>query len=183
MAKVRSNVIVRGLSGGFGEQVVLRHMRDGSTVVAKMPDFSKRKFSQEQKAHQSRFQQAVAYAKDASRRHPIYAELAAGTLKNAYNVALSDWFNSPVIHKIERAQGCIRIWASDNVMVTKVQVTVLDEEGEIRERGEGVRGEGDWWEYVPSADGQVIAEAWDLAGNKVSLLITLHFQNLDADAR
>jgi hypothetical protein len=107
MAKVKSNVIVRGLSGAFGEQVVLRHMRDGSTVVAKMPDFSNRKFSQEQKAHQSRFQQASAYAKDASRRWPIYAELAAGTLKNAYNVALSDWCNPPVIHRVERREGCM----------------------------------------------------------------------------
>lgn len=171
MAKVRSNVLVRGLSGAVGGQVVLRHMRDGSTVMADMPDFSNRKFGQEQKDHQSRFQQAVAYAKDAAQRYPIYAELAAGTLKNAYNVALSDWFNPPVIHKIERAQGCIRILASDNVMVARVQVTVLDEEGVIRERGEGVRGEGDWWEFVSNAEGQVSAEAWDLAGNKVSLVV------------
>jgi len=143
-------------------------MRDGSTVVADMPDFSKRKFSQKQKAHQSRFQRATAYAKDAAHRYPIYAEMAAGTLKNAYNVAVSDWCNPPVIHQIERAEGCIRVRASDNVMVTRVQVTVLDEEGKIVERGEGVRGEGDCWEFVSSAEGQVRVEVWDLAGNAVS---------------
>ncbi|RPI91943.1 MAG: hypothetical protein EHM40_14410 [Chloroflexi bacterium] len=170
MAKVRSNVIVRGLSGAFGEQIVLRHMRDGSTVVAKMPDFSKRKFSTRQKEHQSRFQQAVAYAK-AARGNPIYAEIAAGTLKNAYNVALSDWCNPPVIHTIERSEGYIRIWASDNVMVTKVQLTILDQEGNVVEKGEGVRGEGDLWEYASRAQGQVMAEAWDLAGNRVSLVV------------
>jgi len=169
MAKARSNVIVRGLSGKLGEQVMLRHMRDGSTIMAKLPDFSKRKFSAEQKEHQSRFQRAVAYAK-AAYRHPIYAEIAAGTLKNAYNVALSDWFHPPVIHQVERAEGCIRIWASDHVMVTRVQVTVLDEEGGVRERGEGVRGEGDLWEYASGAEGRVVAEAWDLAGNRVSLM-------------
>jgi hypothetical protein len=165
MAKVRNNVIVRGVSGGFGEQVVLRQMRDGSTVVAKMPDFSRRKFSTLQKAHQIRFQRAAAYAK-AARGNPIYAEIAAGTLKNAYNVALSDWSHPPVIHKVERVEGCIRVWASDNVRVARVQVTVFGQEG-IREQGEGVRGEGDLWEYVSSAEGQVLAEVWDLAGNRV----------------
>jgi len=168
MAKVRNNVIVRGLSGGFGEQVVLRHMKDGSTVAAKMPDFSSRKFSQPQKSHQSRFQQAVVYAKRAAQAQPIYAEIAAGTLKNAYNVALSDWFNPPVIHKVERAEGCIRIWASDNVMVARVQVTVMDEDGNVTERGEAVwKVESGMWEFAVSADGKVLAEAWDLAGNMV----------------
>jgi hypothetical protein len=171
MAKVRANVLVRGLSGAVGGQVVLRHMRDGSTVVADMPDFSNRKFSQKQKDHQSRFQRAAAYAKDAAQRYPIYAELAAGTLKNAYNVALSDWVHPPVIHKIERSEGYIRILASDNVMVTKVQVTILDQEGNVVEKGEGVRGEGDLWEYASCAQGQVMAEAWDLAGNRVHLVI------------
>src|SRR6266542_4065667 len=168
MAKVQNNVIVRGLSGAIGQQVVLRRMRDGSTVAAKIQDFSKRKFSREQKGHQSRFRQAAMYAKAAAQKHPIYTKLTEGTLKNPYNVALSDWFNPPVIHKVERENVCIRIWASDNVMVTRVQVTVLDEEGGIRERGEGVRGEGDKWDYVSNAAGKVMAEAWDLAGNKVS---------------
>ncbi len=171
MAKVRTNVLARGLSGAVGGQVVLRHMRDGSTVVADMPDFSHRKFSQEQIKHQSRFQRAVAYAKDASRRYPIYAELAAGTLKNAYNVALSDWFEAPVIYKIERGNGCVQVWASDNVRVTRVQVTVLDEEGKEVEKGEGVRREGDLWEFVSHAGGRVLAEVWDLAGNRVSLVV------------
>jgi hypothetical protein len=44
---------------------------------------------------------------------------------------------------------------------------ILDEEGEVRERGEGIKSEGDWWEYVPAATGKVVVEARDLAGNKV----------------
>jgi plasmid maintenance system antidote protein VapI len=46
---------------------------------------------------------------------PIYAELAAGTIIRRYHIALSDWFNLPEIHKIERKDGHIRVWASDNV--------------------------------------------------------------------
>jgi len=143
-------------------------MRDGSTVAAKMPDFGNRKFSQEQMGHQSRFQEAVMYAKAAAEKHPIYTVLTAGTLKNAYNVALSDWFHASVIHKITRESGCIRVWASDNVCVVRLQVTILDEEGEIRETGEGAwKVESGWWEYGTSVEGKVMAGAWDLAGNVV----------------
>jgi hypothetical protein len=66
----------------------------------------------------------------------------------------------PVIHKIEQEERRIRIWASDNVRVTSVQVTLLDEEGNAVEKG-------DWWEHVPSAVGKVVADARDPAGNVV----------------
>ena len=107
----------------------------------------------------------MAYARAAAKSKPIYAKLAAGTTKSAYNFALSDWFNPPVIHAIERKRGRIRVEASDNVMVTKVQVTVLDEEGKVLEKGNAVKADGDWWEFVVSANGKILAEAWDLAGN------------------
>ena len=164
MAKVEDNVVVRGLSGTIGN-VVLQHMPDGNTYVRSRPDFSHRKFSKGQKQHQSRFQEAVAYARDAAKSQPIYAKLAAGTIMSAYNFALSDWFNPPVIHAIERRDGRIRVEASDNVMVTRVQVTVLDEKGKVVEKGKAVKADERWWEYVTSADGKVMAEAWDLAGN------------------
>ena len=88
-------------------------------------------------------------------------------MKNAYNVALGDWFHPPVIHGVERKGKAIRIRASDEVMVAGVQVMILDEQGKVVEKGEGIRGEGDWWEYVPGADGKVVVEAHDLAGNIV----------------
>jgi hypothetical protein len=52
-------------------------------------------------------------------------------------------------------------------MVAGVQVIILDEQGKVVEKGEGIRGEGDWWEYVPTAEGKVVVEARDLAGNVV----------------
>ena len=114
---------------------------------------------------------AAAYARAAAKTQPIYAQLAAGTVKSPYNWALSDWFNPPVIHKIERAEGHIRVQASDNVMVTRVQVTILDAEGKVVEKGEARKVESDWWEFVSGAEGKVMAEAWDLAGNRVSLVV------------
>ncbi len=164
MAKVKSNPIVRGISGKIGN-LVFRQMPGGETYVSGVPNFDKRKFSKGQKDHQSRFQLAAAYAREAAKTQPIYAELAKGTIKSAYNFALSDWFNPPVIHKIERVNGRIRVQASDNVMVTKVVVTVLDEAGKVVEKKEAVRMKNDWWEVDLSVVGKVVAEAWDLAGN------------------
>jgi hypothetical protein len=167
MAKVVSNILVRGLSGGLGDQLMFRRLRDGRTILCVKPDFSKRKFSKGQKDHQSRFKEAAAYAREAAKTQPIYAQLAAGTMKTAYNIALSDWFNLPVIRRIERTGNLIRIQASDNVLVTRVQVSILDEAGKVLEKGEAVNVEGDWWECVTDKVGEILVEVWDLAGNKM----------------
>lgn len=165
MAKVAKNDLIKALRGALGG-LVFRQMPDGSVLVSQSPDFSRRKFSAAQKNHQSRFKQASTYARFAAKTQPIYAELARGTLKTAYNIALSDWFNPPLIHQIEWSDGQIRVKARDDVLVTKVQVTVLDEGGQILEKGEAIRSDGDWWEFASHANGtMIIAEAWDLPGH------------------
>jgi hypothetical protein len=179
MAKVRHNAVIRGISGGIGH-MVFRQMPDGSTYISGKQDFSKRKFSQGQKDHQSRFRQAVLYARDAAKSQPIYAQLAAGTILSPYNIALSDWFNPPVIHCVERQGTIIRVQASDDVCVAGVEVRILDEEGKVVEKGEAIREKGireegiggDWWEYAPTAAGKVVVEARDLAGNTVKAEIS-----------
>lgn len=164
MAKVVKNPMIRGISGGIGG-LVFRQMPDGSTYVSGKPNFSHRKFSKGQKDHQSRFQQAVAYAREAAKTQSIYAELAKGTIKSAYNFALSDWFNPPVIHHVERKYGRIRVEASDNVMVAKVQVTILDGARKVLEKGDAVQVDERWWEFASDTKRNVVVEAWDLAGN------------------
>ncbi len=62
----------------------------------------------------------------------------------------------------------IRIWATDDVQVAGVSVSVLDEDGRVLEQGEALQGRGDWWEYMPSTAGKVVVEARDLPGNKVT---------------
>ena len=169
MARVVNNIFVRGLSGQVGGQFVIRRLKDGRTIVCKSPDFSHRKLSEAQKEHHQRVKQASAYAKPASLRHPIYARLAEGTMKNAYNVAMGDWFHPPVIERLGRYGAAVRIWATDDVQVVGVSVSVLDESGRVLEQGEAVQGRGNWWEYVPSVTGKVVAEARDLPGNRVKV--------------
>ena len=167
MAKVTTNELIKGLRGAIGG-MVFRQMPDGSILVSAAPHYGRRrKFSKGQKDHQQRFREAASYARWAARVQPVYTELAKGTMKTPYNIALSDWFNPPVIHQVQRRDGRILVEANDNVLVTKVVITIVDLEGKILEKGEGTRQEGDWWEYIPSKAGKTVtAEAWDLAGNK-----------------
>lgn len=55
--------------------------------------------------------------------------------------------------------------ASDNVLVTKVIVTLLDEQGQTLEEGEAVLINDAWWEYPAGTRGNVTVGAWHLAGN------------------
>lgn len=166
MAKVKRNLILQGISGAIDKTLVFRQMRDGTTILSAAPDFSKRVFSKGQLTHQSRFQQASAYARLAAKTNPVYAKLAKGTTKTAYNIALSDWFNPPIIDLVKWEEGRIRIWASDNVLVTKILVTVMDEQEKVLEQGQARQINETIWEYTAQATGRVIVEVWDLPGNK-----------------
>jgi len=165
MAKVKNNLLTEGLSGKINKRLVFRQMRNGTTVLCTAPDFSDRVFSEKQLATQNRFRRASAYAKVAAKTQPLYAELAQRSHQPAYNLALSDWFRAPVIHEVTRLADRVRVRASDNVLVTKVLVTFLDEQGQILEQGEAALIKDAWWEYASGTQGNVTAEAWDLAGN------------------
>src|SRR5512133_1928128 len=77
--------------------------------------------------HPRGFNKASADGHVAANLHPIYAELAKAMNQTAYNIALSDWMYPPVIHRILVRDNKILIQASDNVMVAKVEVMILDE--------------------------------------------------------
>jgi hypothetical protein len=165
MAKVKNNNFTTGLSGKFGN-IIFRQMKDGTTVVSAAPDFTDRVFSEAQLDTQSRFQQASAYARAAAREIPLYAQLAEGTSKNAYNVALSDWYHSPVIHQVTVQEGRIHVEATDNVLVSNVRLSISDEQGQTLEQGEAARISESLWEYRTATLGDVLVEAFDLAGNR-----------------
>ena len=116
-------------------------------------------------SRQNRFQQAEAYAREAAETQPIYTALAQNTPSRAYTLALSDWLHAPVIQEVIRQRDSIFVDATDNVLVTKVMVTISDEEGQILEQGEADLIDDAWWEYETDVIGNVLVEVWDLAGN------------------
>ncbi|MGE5376382.1 MAG: hypothetical protein ACM3XO_15090 [Bacteroidota bacterium] len=152
------------MSGKYGD-AVFRQMKDGSTIIARRPDFSNRQFSQDQLTHQDKVKLAAAYGKAASKEHPIYAKKAEGTNKNAYNVAFKDWFHALVLHGIRHYEERIRVDVTDDVMVALVTVTILDPEGNVLERGDAEQLYGAYWEYQPVTKGRILVEACDLPGN------------------
>ena len=157
--------MMSGLSGSLGPNHYARVTKDGRTIISEKPDFSNRQFSEEQLNVQRSMKQAAAYAKVASKENPIYAQKAAGTAKNAYNLALRDWFKPPVIHRIAWEQGKVRVGAHDDLMVTKVTITILDEAGRTLEHGDAELWMDVWWAYHAVNSGRIRVEAWDLAGN------------------
>ncbi len=163
--------LLRGKAGGF----VIRRRPDGTFIFSGAPTYKKNRGTPRQKAHWQRVSDAAHDAKYLARIHPIYAELAKsevarGRWLSAYNFAFADCMKPPVIHRIERADGCIRVEATDNILVDKVYVTILDEAGRHLERGQATRGDGDWWEFPCTDQGKkILAEAWDLARNYASL--------------
>ena len=103
MAKIDINTLFKTLRGKIGD-LVFRHMPDGSLVVTGVPR-KRKKDSTAQKAHKSRFAEGSGFARWAQHEYPIYAELAAGRpMITAYNMALSDFFHAPVIHRILRKE-------------------------------------------------------------------------------
>jgi len=176
MAKVRNNMLVRGLSGAVGDQFVIRKDKAGRTIVGNMPEFDeKRPFSEAQVAHQEAFKEAAAYGKGA-KGQDVYAVKAEGTPLTPYNVALADWFHEPEIKEIDlsgwdgQAGQVIRIEAVDDVQVKQVTVVITDEAGTVLEHGAAVKeADGLWWDYTTtqaaSGTPKVIASAEDLPGH------------------
>ena len=173
MARVKKNVVMKGLSGVLGDQVVIKRDKAGRTIISVMPTFpDDREFSDLQKGHMADFRRATQYAKAAARAEAIYAEKAEGTPMSAYNVAVRDWFRAPEIGEIDlggwtgQAGEPIRI----EVMVERVTVIVPGAEGVVIEQGAAAQeADGLWWVYTTTqaAPGQpkVIAVAQDLPGH------------------
>ena len=180
MTKVLFHGSIEGFQGKMGD-LIFRRLPDGTTVVTQAPPKknkrqkkrAKEKRSSAQKAHNERFSNSSDYASWASREKSIYAELAAADpMRNAYNFAISDWFKPPVIHRVERRKGYIRVEATDNIQVARVRVTIQDGEGKVIEKGEAVRSRGHWWKFATQTKGHtIIAEAWDLPRNMAKFIL------------
>ena len=182
MTRVILNGNVKGLRGKTGN-LIFRQLPDGTTVMgqgqpkknSRQKKRAKLKRSAAQNAHTDHFREGVYYAKGAARILPVYQERAEATPTwTAYNHAMYDWFHAPQIGCLAQEDGCILVEASDDVLVTGVQITILDDEGSVLVKGEAVRREGDWWEFVSPVVGKsVIAEARDLPGNVTKLVLEL----------
>ena len=86
MAKVANNLVIHGLSGMLGKQVVVRRQKNGEYIVAAAPGHTTHELSEAQVQHRERFRQAILYAKTAQET-PEYEDVAKSRGLSAYNVA------------------------------------------------------------------------------------------------
>jgi hypothetical protein len=175
MAKVRNNIVIQGLSGSLGDQLVVKLDKSGRTIVGVSPTFDpNRTYSEAQLEQQSQFREAAGYAKDA-KTQAIYIEKAKDTPRSPANVAMADWFHAPEILEVDvsawhGAVGqVIRIKAIDDVKVTQVNVAITDSAGTVLEQGQAVDAGSLWWHYTTTATApenpRIVATARDLPGH------------------
>lgn len=175
MAKVRNNIVIQGLSGSLGDQLVIKQDKAGRTIVSVMPKLDpNRTYSEAQLTQQDQFREAAAYAKD-TRDEALYVEKAKDTPRTPSNVAMADWFHAPEIIEIDvsawhgEAGQIIRIKAVDDVQVTQVNVVITDGAGAALEQGQAVNADGLWWNYTTTATApegpRVVVTARDLPGH------------------
>ncbi len=176
MAKVQNNLVIHGLSGMLGKQVVIRRQKNGQYVLAAAPGRSTHELSDAQKQHQEKFRQAILYAK-AAKGTPEYQGLAKSRGQSEYNVAVADFLHPPEIQQIDLASykgapgESIRITAVDDVMVKTVGVLIATDDGTLVEKGAAVPVPNvpNQWLYTataaaPSASVKIVVDVADLAG-------------------
>lgn len=173
MATVENNIFIRGLRGALGRQFVVKRGRNGS-IVSNYPVFDEnRTFTGAQVKQQSKFREAVEYAKRA-KGWAVYIEKAKADNRTPYHVAISDFCHAPEIITIDAQNwqgGVIQIKAVDDVRVAQVKVAITDKAGTVLEEGAAVQNSDAWWSYTATAkakDGaRIVVTASDLAGNIV----------------
>ena len=126
--------------------------RGGQTILSASPTAPKGEPTEAQLLHRQKFQQAVLYGKSLKAAdHAEYAAKADG-LKNAYNVAVADFFHAPDIDEIDvtNYSGAIgekiRIRATDDFKVKQVHVAIYNADGSLVEQGDAVQTDNviDW---------------------------------------
>ena len=93
MARSNQNLIVKGLSGALGKQLVYRQY-GAKTVVSTYPNMSNIRHSDLQELEKEKFARAVAYAKaairDPEKRKALEKKLKKG--QRVFNVAVKEFY-------------------------------------------------------------------------------------------
>lgn len=175
MAESKGNILTKGLSGTLGGQVVFKKYGD-RIIVSKVPDMSRVKKSESQKRENSKFREAIYYAKGQMADPVSKAEYKAKAkdLQKAHNVAIADFYNPPEIRNVDTSgmlsSKRIQIYAWDDFKVVKVVVELYGSNNALLEEGDA-QELSEWnWEYkVTSVDVndamKLIVKAFDKPGN------------------
>lgn len=189
MAKADNNVLLTQLSGSIGKQLTIKQ-RGGKTIVSKAQQPREKAATEKQQEAQEKFSHASAYAKGVLADPDMAAMYKTMALpgQNAYNVALKDAYNAPVIESLETGSYLgkpgdpILVRAIDDFRVFQVIVSVYSAEDVLLEKGNALMGRnGKDWVYTATGENndlrgcKVIVTAEDLPGNKTMREIAIAY--------
>lgn len=167
--KFKLNRAFREASGSL-DDLTFRTV-NGKVIACRRADRSKTAYSENQIAARERFKEAAAYGRGAMNdedARQMYQAAARERELPVYAVMIADYFNAPVIGKVNtdayngHANQVIQVTASDDFGVVRVQVKISGPSGNVIESGEAFNsgnGAGPWT-YVTqnSTDDPVIIQ-------------------------
>ena len=185
MVKIKGNLLLEGLIGALNKQMVIKQYGK-TTVISAYPDMSRVVKTEKQKKENSRFREAMAYAKQQMADPVSKAEYKAKAkdLQKPHNVAIADFYHPPEVKSID-ASACkgnvgdlLIVHATDDFKVVKVTVEISIN-GQLSETGDAVQKSKWKWaytlqhEYIPSSAISITARAWDKPGNMAEMTMNL----------
>ncbi|MHC1768923.1 MAG: hypothetical protein AB9869_32345 [Verrucomicrobiia bacterium] len=141
MAIVKLNSAIKEMRGSLGDMVFIP--RGNGEAIARRKGRPPEVFSDKQKAHQTRFSDAAAYArsvqKDPALSEPYLASARAKGL-SPYQMALGDFMKAPEVEGIDLSgftgkAGGVVLTSATEWKVVEVQVRILTLEGAVQEEG------------------------------------------------
>lgn len=153
MAVIKKNIIMRGASGKFAEDVVFRQ-RNGKTIACKPPCEYPPKTAA-QLANQERFKRANDFAKAAIKdpEKKAYYKSIAKPHQTAFNAAFQDAYNKPEVEvRVEKETVIVKTKGKHRIK----KVTVGTAQAILSNNR---------WEYPLKEKGLIIIQVYDIAGN------------------
>ncbi len=171
MGKIKDNVVTKGFSGKFGNDLVFRQV-DNQTIFAKRTLVTSAP-TEKQTAIRDKFTEASLFASaaidnpQASQEYKLMAELQG--LKSAYVAALTDYLTLPEIGSVFTAGYKGNVGDQLNIKpvvpfkITEIEVSIVLADGSVLESGKASPNELKWRYAATVANAQV-------KGSKVVLL-------------
>jgi hypothetical protein len=186
MAISDKNILLRGFSGKFGNQAVLRQ-RGNKTILANVPSPRKSKPTGKQRASCDDFGDAVNWARFTV-KDPVKAakyNAKATGLQSGYNVAIADYRRPPKVTGINchsyhgHPDEMILVTATDVFEVKIVTLQIINAMGKIIESGPCVPDpSGAYWQYITTNELEttetvtIKAIAYDNPGHHGEMVVT-----------
>lgn len=184
MARVKKNLLTKGLSGMIGGTLVFRKFGD-ETIVSASPVHDGNTPTLKQTAQRERFSQAVAYATTQMgipEAKAQYEQMAKRrSMPSAYSVAVSDFFHAPIVKSVDLGAyagavgNTIRMVVIDDFDVLDVSLDIINPDGSVLETGKATWDPNTGtWTYIATVQNatvkgcKVVIRAVDRPGNITS---------------